>query len=47
MIPSSKEDDEDMPKGFEWNTILSTYQSMKKIKNGFSNGACGTKKLLL
>ena len=39
----AKEDEEDMPEGFEWKTILSTYQSMKKIKNGFSNGACGTK----
>ena len=43
----AKEDEQDMPKGFEWKTILSTYQSMKKIKNGFSNGACETKKLLL
>jgi hypothetical protein len=41
-----EEDDEEMPKGLQWKTILSTYQSMKKIKNGFSNGACETKKLL-
>ena len=39
----AKEDEEDMPEGFEWKTILSTYQSMKKIKSGFSKGACGTK----